>query len=213
MAAKKTEKTPTPIPRMNADERREQVLAAATRAFARTGYAGTSTDVVAREAGVSQPYVVRMFGTKLELFLAVFDRSTERIRDAFRAVLDARPPDRPFDPEDDGDWGELGAAYTSLLADRDLLLVMMHGFAAGDDAAIGARARECMGQIYGVLRSTGCSAERATAFVAHGMLLNVMLAMRAPEHLDESGSLADLTASAFGDAGLDAAAQARQAGR
>ena len=68
---------------MNADERREQVLDAATRAFARTGYAGTSTDVVAREAGVSQPYVVRMFGTKRDLFLAVFERSTHRIQDTF----------------------------------------------------------------------------------------------------------------------------------
>ena len=72
-------KSPTPVPRMTADERREQVLTAATRAFARTGYAGTSTDAVAREAGVSQPYVVRMFGTKLDLFLAVFDRASDRI--------------------------------------------------------------------------------------------------------------------------------------
>ena len=39
---------------MTADDRRELVLAAATRAFARTGYAGTSTDAVAKEAGVSQ---------------------------------------------------------------------------------------------------------------------------------------------------------------
>src|ERR1051326_8748278 len=97
MAAKRTEKTPTPIRRMNADERREQVLAAATRAFARTGYAGTRTDVIAREAGVSQPYVVRMFGTKRALFLEVFGRSTERIRDAFSAVLDEYSPDHPFD--------------------------------------------------------------------------------------------------------------------
>ncbi len=74
------------------------MLAAAIRAFARTGYSGTSTDVVAREAGVSQPYVVRMFGTKHELFLAAFEQATDRIRDAFRGVLDAPrrgPPLRP----------------------------------------------------------------------------------------------------------------------
>src|ERR1700710_1267017 len=154
----------TPVPRMSADARREQVLAAATRAFARTGYAGTSTDAVAREAGVSQPYVVRMFGSKHELFLAVFERAALRVRDAFRAVLDARPADRPFDPDDDGDWGELGAAYTRLLADRDFLLVMMHGFAAAGDDAIGDRARVCMGEIYDVLSSTGCAPEKATGF-------------------------------------------------
>jgi AcrR family transcriptional regulator len=196
-----------PATRMSAGERREQVLDAAMRAFARTGYAGTSTDVVAREAGVSQPYVVRMFGSKRELFLAVFERAVQRIQAAFSDVLEAGP----FDPDDDADWSRLGAAYTGLLADRDFLLVMMHGFAAGDDEAIGARARASMGAIYDLVRGTGCGEERATAFVAHGMLLNVMLAMRAPEHLEESAPLAGLTACAFGEKGLVAASGDRGA--
>src|SRR3954451_2753333 len=130
--------------RMGAEERREQVLGAATRAFARTGYAGTSTDVVAREAGVSQPYVVRMFGTKLELFLAVFERAAERIRSTFQDVLDGYRPDRPFDPDSEDDWAALGAAYTDLLADRDFMLVLMHGFAPGVEPAIGSTGRTCM---------------------------------------------------------------------
>ena len=88
MAAEKS----APVPRMSADERREQVLGAAIRAFARSGYVGTSTDHVAREAGVSQPYVVRMFGTKLDLFLAVFERATDRIKDGVRPG--ARPTGR-----------------------------------------------------------------------------------------------------------------------
>src|SRR6476659_2161123 len=112
MPAKKT----APIPRMSADERREQVLGAATNAFARSGYAGTSTDHVAREAGVSQPYVVRMFGTKLDLFLAVFERSTDRIKEAFGGVL----AEGPFHSESADDCKRLGAAYTGLLADRDM---------------------------------------------------------------------------------------------
>jgi len=191
---------------MSADERRAQVLGAAIKAFGRTGYAGTSTDVVAREAGVSQPYVVRMFGSKHELFLAAFSLATDRIFDAFQAVLDARLPERPFDPEDDDAWAELGDAYTRLLADRDLLMVMMHGFAAGEDEAIAARGRQCMAEIYELLASTGCTPDRATAFIAHGMLLNVMLAMRAPEHLGHSDGLAALTSCAFGEKGISAAA-------
>src|SRR4051812_11529136 len=115
------------VSRMSAEERRELVLAAAARAFARTGYAGTSTDAVAREAGVSQPYVVRIFGTKLELFLEVLERSVLRIRNAFEEVLAAGP----FDPDSDDDWSRMGLAYSELLADRDLLQVMMHGFSAG----------------------------------------------------------------------------------
>jgi len=182
--------------RMNAEDRRELVLAAANRAFSRGGYAGTSTDAVAKEAGVSQPYVVRIFGTKLELFVEVFDRACDRIREAFEAVL----ADGPFDPDSDDDWARLGLAYTELLRDRDLLMVMMHGFAAGNDDQIAQRSREGMGRIFATVRSTGCTDERAQEFIAQGMLLNVMLSMRAPEHLDESPDLEALVVCAFGDA-------------
>src|SRR4051795_3157413 len=118
---------PEKVSRMAAEDRRELVLAAATRAFAQRGYFGTSTDAVAKEAGVSQPYVVRMFGTKLDLFLEVFERSVGRIRDAFAAVLD----DGPFDPTSEADKARMGLAYTELLQDHDFLQVMMHGFTAG----------------------------------------------------------------------------------
>jgi AcrR family transcriptional regulator len=182
--------------RMNAEDRRELVLAAANRAFSRGGYAGTSTDAVAKEAGVSQPYVVRIFGTKLELFLEVFERACDRIREAFEAVL----ADGPFDPDSDDDWSRLGLAYTELLRDRDLLMVMMHGFAAGNDDQIARRARDGMGRIFGTVRSTGCTDEHAQEFIAQGMLLNVMLSMRAPEHLDDSPDLEALAVCAFGDA-------------
>ena len=183
---------------MSAEDRRELVLDAATRAFARGGYAGTSTDAVAKEAGVSQPYVVRIFGTKLDLFLEVFER-------AVRTGSGRRSPavlaDGPFDPDDEDDWARLGLAYTELLADRDLLLVMMHGFAAGDDDAIGGRAADCMGRD---LRDRPLAPAAPTSgpsdFIAQGMLLNVMLAMRAPEHLGDEEGLAPLTLCAFGDA-------------
>jgi AcrR family transcriptional regulator len=181
--------------RMSADDRRELVLAAATRAFAKGGYAGTSTDAVAREAGVSQPYVVRIFGTKLELFLEVFERSATRIRTAFEDVL----AEGPFDPESDEDWGRFGQAYSELLADRDFLQVMMHGFSAGGVDEIAAAARRCMGEVFSTIKQTGCDDERARDFVAYGMLLNVMLSMRAPEHVDAGDPLSALTTCAFGD--------------
>jgi AcrR family transcriptional regulator len=180
---------------MSAEERRELVLTAATRAFARSGYAGTSTDAVAREAGVSQPYVVRIFGTKLDLFLEVFERAATRIRTAFEAVLD----ETPFDPGSDEDWARMGLAYSELVNDRDLLQVMMHGFSAGGVDEIAAAARRCMGDVFATIKRTGCDDDRARDFVAHGMLLNVMLSMRAPEHLHPGEPLTTLAACAFGD--------------
>ncbi|MBN8883980.1 MAG: helix-turn-helix transcriptional regulator, partial [Salana multivorans] len=47
---------------MRGSERRELVLSAAAEVFGERGYVGATTDAVARAAGVSQPYVVRMFG-------------------------------------------------------------------------------------------------------------------------------------------------------
>ncbi|WP_407939632.1 TetR/AcrR family transcriptional regulator [Nocardioides anomalus] len=181
--------------RMSADDRRELVLEAATRAFSRGGYAGTSTDAVGKEAGVSQPYVVRIFGTKKALFLDVLRRNCARIRTTFAEVVDAG-----FDPDDEDDWGRLGLAYTMLLRDRDVLMVLMHGFAAGDDEDIAAVAREGMGSIFATIMATGCAIERAEEFFAQGMMLNVMVSMRAPWHLDDSPELAPLTHCAFGDA-------------
>jgi AcrR family transcriptional regulator len=181
---------------MSAPDRRELVLDAAMRAFGSTGYAGTTTDAVAREAGVSQPYVVRIFGTKLELFLEVFDRSTRLIKAGFQEVIDAGP----FDPDDEDDWERLGTRYAELvLGDRPMLQVMMHGFAAGGEPTIGAKARARMGEIFDVVRSTGCTDERARDFIAQGMLLNVMLAMDAPAHVADGDGLAALNVCAFGD--------------
>ncbi|MDN5759325.1 MAG: TetR/AcrR family transcriptional regulator, partial [Tomitella sp.] len=105
-----------PVPkatRMSRDDRREQVLAAATEVFARGGFAGTSTDEVAKAAGVSQPYVVRMFGGKAELFLAVLRTALERTVDAFADELDHIS----IDPENGEFWAELGHAYNRLAAD------------------------------------------------------------------------------------------------
>lgn len=178
---------------MSAEDRRELVLHAATRAFAQGGFHGTSTDAVAKEAGVSQPYVVRIFGSKLELFLAVFSRASDQIRTAFEDVLA-----QDLGPDEDV-WEHLGLAYGALLADRDFLQVLMHGFSAGGVPEIGARARAGMGGIFRTLMGTGCEPERAKDFIAQGMLLNVMMSMRAPEHATDGDDIVGLTTCAFGE--------------
>jgi AcrR family transcriptional regulator len=60
----------TEIRRQTADERREAVLSAATQEFAERGFHGASTEAIARAAGISQPYLFRLFGTKKSLYLA-----------------------------------------------------------------------------------------------------------------------------------------------
>jgi AcrR family transcriptional regulator len=52
-----------PTPRKSAKERREEILAIAIEHFAARGFRGSSTGVIAREAGISQPYLFRLFRT------------------------------------------------------------------------------------------------------------------------------------------------------
>lgn len=179
---------------MTADERREQILGAALVVFAHGGYAGTSTDQVAREAGVSQPYVVRLFGGKQQLFAEVYAQACQRIVDSLGAVP-AGPKARH----------ELDEAYLSLVTDRNLLLLVMHGFAAGSEPEIARLARWTLTEVFRVYRErTGDGPDEAKQFVAQGILINVMMASDARAHLDGDADLAALVDCTFGP-GLDSA--------
>ena len=72
-----------PRVRKSAEERREEILEVAVRHFAIGGLHGTSTEAIAREAGISQPYIYALFPNKHELFLAVHRHVIDRIRRAF----------------------------------------------------------------------------------------------------------------------------------
>ena len=61
-------------------QRREQILAAATEAFARAGFAATSLDDIAAEAGITRVILYRHFDSKSDLYQAVLDRMIARIQ-------------------------------------------------------------------------------------------------------------------------------------
>src|ERR1035437_10135044 len=69
--------------RLRADERRDDVVRAAIVESGAGGLAGTSTGTIARRAGVSQPYLFQLFGTKKELFLATVRHCFERTARVF----------------------------------------------------------------------------------------------------------------------------------
>ena len=71
-------RSPT-VRRLGRAERREQLVVAATRAFARSGFSATSLDDVARVAGVSRVIVYRHFESKADLYRAVLDRVCTRL--------------------------------------------------------------------------------------------------------------------------------------
>ncbi|MDM7832725.1 TetR/AcrR family transcriptional regulator [Cellulomonas edaphi] len=173
--------SPAGATRMTGAARRDQILAAARRVFAEGGYAA-STDEVARAAGVSQPYVVRLFGSKRDLFLAAYRQATAEIL----AALSSVPPGP--------DAGALmGDAYVELLADRDLLRLVMHGFIAGTDPEVGREARHCLGEAFRLFTErSGADPDEGRRFVAFGMLINVLMATDAMAHTDEGPGIESL---------------------
>src|SRR6266508_5690969 len=82
--------TTTTRQRMPATERREMVLEAAVAEFAAHGLAGTSTEDIAREAGISQPYLFRLFGTKKELFKATISRCFRETLEVFQRAAEGK---------------------------------------------------------------------------------------------------------------------------
>ena len=68
-----------PVRRLPRAERREQILAAATEAFARNGFAATSLDDIATQAGITRVLLYRHFDSKTDLYQAVLDRMCARL--------------------------------------------------------------------------------------------------------------------------------------
>jgi AcrR family transcriptional regulator len=65
---------PQPVRRLPRAQRREQILAAATKAFARNGFTATGLDDIAVEAGITRVILYRHFDSKTDLYQAALDR-------------------------------------------------------------------------------------------------------------------------------------------
>jgi AcrR family transcriptional regulator len=158
---------------MPAAERREMVLEAAVAEFAAHGLAGTSTEDVARQAGISQPYLFRLFPTKKALFLALVDRCFRRVEDTFVTAAADHTGDQALDAMAD--------AYERLLDDRTMLLLQMQAYAACDDPEIREVTRAGYKKLWELTeRLTGLPFQRVVDFFAVGMLMNVAAAMDLP---------------------------------
>jgi AcrR family transcriptional regulator len=159
--------------RSTAEERRTELLAAASTEFAQTGLHGTSTDAIARRAGISQAYLFRLFPTKKDLFIACAGACLERTMLSFRAATRGDTPQERLDA--------MGEAYVEMLADRELLLAQMQLFAACSDPDIRAVARAGFNQIrQEVAELSGASGEDLHRFFAKGMLITIAASMDDP---------------------------------
>src|ERR1700758_1372571 len=100
--------------RKSKDERREEILDAAFAVFAEQGLHGASTEEIAKLAGISQPYVFRLFGTKKELYKVVVARCFRQTLEIFQRSAEGKRGREALEA--------IGQAYEQLLESNRLYL-------------------------------------------------------------------------------------------
>jgi len=161
--------------RLTAAERRDDVLEAALVEFAERGFEGASTEDIARRAGISQPYLFRLFGTKKELFKATAARCLREWLELFQRAAEGKRGEEALQA--------IGSAYhRQLEEDRVRLRAQMQAYAACDDPEIRAVVRAGYGDLVAyVRRVSGADWETVWSFFSAGMLMNVLASM----HVDD----------------------------
>ncbi len=174
-----------PVKRRTADERREDVIRAAIIEFATFGLHGGSTERIAERAGISQPYVLRLFGTMKALFLAALNRVTEEIVAAWKTSivdLEQRLGERGT-PEER--LLAMGMSYEGIARDIVRLRLILQGFASSEDEDVRAMTQGWLGRMFAwVRRTSDASPEQVRIFFAQGMMLAVAASVRAADRAE-----------------------------
>jgi AcrR family transcriptional regulator len=166
-----------PRKRVPAEERREDVLREAAKVIARDGMHAASTAEIAKRSGISHAYLFRLFPTKDELLMAVSHRCGDVMHQAMiRAGEQAKA--RGEDP-----LLAMGVEWTSQLTDHTNLLVSLQSITASRTVpALGEHLRAAWGEVVDdIARISGAGPDEVRAFVAQGMLLQVIAALGAEE--------------------------------
>jgi AcrR family transcriptional regulator len=158
--------------RKTKEERREEILDAAFKVFAEQGLHAASTEEIARRAGISQPYVFRLFGTKKELFTAVVSRCFRQTLEGFQHAAEGKRGEAALQA--------IGEAYgIALQTNRRYLLLQMQSYVASEDPDVCKVVQNGYGELVTyVERVSGADPETVSAFFAKGMLMNVLASMQ-----------------------------------
>lgn len=191
-------RSPAAAHRMSAEDRREQVIRAAMAEFAVHGLDGTSTEAIAERAGISQPYIFRLWPNKKDLFLAAvaacFDRTEKVFKKAAEGHSEADIASGVCPVGHDLSEHQhllhskisprlhtMAHAYVQLLTRREALLMQMQAYAACWDEDVRRLVRERWTRLRRLVGELGgVEGRELNEFFARGMLLNVAACMHLP---------------------------------
>ena len=171
MAPTSTSKDATQRHRVPASERRDALIEAAVHEFAHGGLHGTSTEAIAKRAGISHAYLFRLFGTKKELYKASVSRCFRETLELFQRAAEGKRGEEALHA--------IGEAYMEQLeTNRTWLRAQMQAYAASEDPEIRAVVRAGYGDLIAYVRRVS-EADWPTVwkFFSTGMMLNVLASM------------------------------------
>jgi AcrR family transcriptional regulator len=154
---------PSETNRLSAQDRREAILQAAISEFALRGLHGASTETIAEQVGISQPYIFKIFGTKIDLFLAAVHRVYDDTLAAFTAGLERRdcPP-----------LEAMGTAFATMVTSRDELLMLLQSAAATADPAVRVVVAQRFHQLYTFIQQHASVGDyEVQQFIGYGLFL------------------------------------------
>jgi AcrR family transcriptional regulator len=177
--------------RQPAEVRRDQLVQAALRVFARAGYRSTGTLDIAREAGVGEPTIYRYFADKKDLYLEVLRRSSDLILAGWKEVAAQESnPLRALTAI--GNW-----YYRSVTQEPDPLWVRARAHAESQDEEIRAVVREGYAQCFQFVRKLLLAAREqgllsaeadidavAWLFMGVGQTIDIATLLEMPDHIN-----------------------------
>ena len=157
--------------RLTAEERKEQILQAAIGVFAEDGYSAGSTEEIARRAGISQPYIFRLFGTKQRLFLEAIQRCFNETEAVFRHAARGKQGEEAL--------RAIGEAYLQMIErDHVRLRAQLQSYAACEDRQVRQLVARNFGRLVHLVQElSGVDRTALASFFSTGMLLNVLAVM------------------------------------
>lgn len=165
--------------RRTADERRVEVIQAAIAEFSKLGLHGGSTETIAAAAGISQPYVLRLFGTKKALYLASVEHVCLTISDTWQRELTRFEQDHPGAPPSQK-LEAIGQAYGGLVRSVVELRLVLQAFASAEDDDVRQLTHQQLDRLFTwVHEATGADLATTRRFFATGMLMTIAASIRA----------------------------------
>ncbi len=168
-----TERVPARGQSRKGEERRAAIIDSAVRRFAQRGLYGTSTQDIARDVGISQPYIYRLFENKTQLFVAAVDH----VSDVLAASMTGAARGATANGADL--VAEVTGSYGRLVGDEVLLRFLLQANCALDEEEIAAALRRCYAKQVRTLEAAapGVSGEQVRAIFGANLLANVIVGL------------------------------------